>query len=69
MLRGAGQSLVLSKLCDGEHEEERQSIEVRICRICGDDAAVLEVLLPENVFVERKETLDGVRALFKPAPA
>lgn len=65
MTREMGQSLVLSRLCsdDGIATEEH-AIEVRVSQVCANGVTILEVLLPDNVFVERKETLDGVRALF-----
>lgn len=66
MIREAGQSLVLSRLCESE---EGETIEVRVSQVCAGGVAILEVLLPDNVFVERKETLDGVHALFTLAPA
>lgn len=68
MTRQAGESLVLSRLGESSCGDDGQAIEVRISRVCAEGVAILEVLLPENVFVERKEILDGVRALFAPAP-
>ena len=67
--REAGQALVLSRLCQGDGGDEGQTIEVRVSQVCAGGVAILEVLLPDNVFVERKETQEGVRALFAPAPA
>jgi hypothetical protein len=64
MIRGTGQSLVLSNLCGGCQVAERLSIEVRVSEVCAEGTTVLEVLLPDNMFVERKETLDGMEALF-----
>jgi hypothetical protein len=63
MTRETGQSLVLSRLCDGGGTEEH-AIEVRVSQVCLGGVAILEVILPDNVFVERKETMDGIRALF-----
>jgi hypothetical protein len=65
--REAGQSLVLSPLCESGHGEGLQTIEVRVSQICPGGTTILEVLVPENIFVERKETVEGVRALFTPA--
>lgn len=69
LTRQLGQSLVLSRIGDSGDADAADEIEVRVTRVCPEGAAVLEVLLPEDVFVECKETLDGVRALFTPAPA
>jgi hypothetical protein len=60
--RGTGQSLVLSSLWGGDGGAAQ--VEVRVSQVCPDGTATLEVVLPDSVFVERKETLDGVRALF-----
>ena len=65
--RETGQALVLSRLCDASGGDEAQTIEVRVSQVCAGGVAILEVLLPDNVFVERKETQEGVRALFAPA--
>lgn len=62
--RETGQALVLSGLCGGCGAGGRQGIEIRVSQVCAGGVAILEVLLPDNVFVERKETLDGVQALF-----
>lgn len=67
LTRQAGQSLVLSRIGAAGSADSPQEIEVLVTRVCSEGAAVLEVLLPEDVFVECKETLDGVRALFAPA--
>jgi len=64
MTRGTGQSLVLSSLCGGCHVSELEDIEIRVSRIGAGGEATLEVLVPDSMFVERKETLDEVRALF-----
>lgn len=62
--RNAGQSLVLSSLWGGDSQWDATQVEVRVSQVCADGTATLEVVLPDSVFVERKETLDGVRALF-----
>ena len=67
--RETGQALVLSRLCEGDHGDEEQTIEVRVSQVCSGGVAILEVLLPDDIFVERKETQEGVLALFAPAPA
>ena len=65
MTRETGQALILSRLCcDDKAGTEEHAIEVRVSQVCAGGVTILEVLLPDNVFVERKETLDGVRALF-----
>lgn len=66
MTREPGQSLVLSSLAGALHPP----VEIRISQVCAGGVAVLDVLLPDHMFVERKETLDGVHALFacRPAP-
>ncbi len=64
MTRETGQSLVLSSLCGGCQEGERLLAEIRISQVCAGGVAIVDVVLPDNVFVERKETLDGLRALF-----
>lgn len=69
LTRHAGQSLVLSWMGVAGSADAHQEIEVRVARVRPEGAAVLEVLLPEDAFVECKETLDGVRALFAPVPA
>ena len=69
IIREAGQSLVLSHLCEGAGSDDGQAIEVRVSQVCAGGVAILEMLLPDNVFVECKETLEGVRALFSLAPA
>lgn len=66
MTRETGQSLVLSSLCGGFQTVEQDDIEIRVSQICEGGVATLELLVPDNVFVERKETLEGVRALFVP---
>ena len=63
MTREAGQSLVLSRLCEASDEEV--AVEVHISHVSPNGSATLEMLLPADVFVERKETLDGVKALFR----
>lgn len=67
--REPGQALVLSRLCEGADGDDPQAIEVRVSQVCAGGVAILDVLLPDNVFVERKETQEGVRALFAPAPS
>ena len=68
MTRETGQALVFSSLCGGcGAEGTRLPIEVRVSQVCAGGVAILEVLLPDNMFVERKETQDGVRALFPQA--
>ena len=67
MTRGTGQSLVLSSLCGGCQSIETHDIEIRLSQVCDGGVATLEVFIPENVFVERKEILDGVRAMFVPS--
>lgn len=65
MTRQTGQALVLSNLCCcREDGSEAGQIEVRVSQVCAGGTAILEVILPDGVFVERKETLEGVRALF-----
>ena len=63
MTREAGQSLVLSRLCASTDEEV--AVEVRISHVSPNGSTTLEMLLPADVFVERKETLEGVKALFR----
>ncbi len=65
MMRAAGQSLVLSRLCGDCRADAPDDIEIRVSQVCDGGAATLEVLIPDNVFVERKEIWDGVRALFE----
>ena len=70
IIREAGQSLVLSRLCENDGSgDDGQAIEVRVSQVCAGGVAILEMLLPDNVFVERKETVEGVRALFTLAAA
>lgn len=65
--REMGQSLVLSSLCGGCRTDGQNDIEIRLSQVCDGGVATLEVFVPDSVFVERKEILDGVRALFVPA--
>jgi len=65
MTREAGQSLVISSLVCSEASGDGQAIEIRMAQVCAGGAATLDVLLPDHFFVERKETLDGVQALFR----
>jgi hypothetical protein len=63
MTRTAGQSLVVSRLY-GSGMDDHEGVEIRVSEICAGGVTILDMLVPENVFVERKETLEGVRALF-----
>ncbi len=65
MMRQVGQSLILSNLCDGQPVEPND-IEIRLSQVCDEGGAMLEIFIPDNVFVERKEIWDGVQALFVP---
>jgi hypothetical protein len=67
MTRETGQSLVLSSLCGGCRAVEPEDIEIRVSQVCAGGVATLEIIVPDNVFVERKEIWDGVRALFVPS--
>ncbi len=69
MTREAGQSLVISSLVCGGASVDSQAIEIRMAQVCAGGVATLDVLLPDHFFVERKETLDGVQALFRLRPA
>ncbi len=62
MTRAPGQSLVLSSLggCSGE----AGAIEIRFAEVGSGGAATLDFLLPDHIFVEHKETMDSVQALF-----
>lgn len=66
MTREPGQSLVLSGLCGGCRVTEPDDIEIRVSQVGAGGVATLEVFVPDSVFVERKETLEEVRALFAP---
>lgn len=62
MTRMQGQSLVLSSLggCAGEGGP----IEIRFAEVGAGGAATVDFLLPDHIFVEHKETMDSVQALF-----
>ncbi len=62
MTRAPGQSLVLSSLggCAGDGGP----IEIRFAEVGAGGAATLDFLLPDHIFVEHKETMDSVQALF-----
>ncbi len=62
MTRTQGQALVLSTLggCAGD----AGPIEIRFAEVEAGGAAILDFLLPDNIFVEHKETMDSVQALF-----
>ncbi len=62
MTRAKGQSLVLSSL--GGKAGDSGPIEIRFAEIAPGGAATLDFLLPDNIFVEHKETMDSVQALF-----
>jgi hypothetical protein len=66
MTRTPGQSLVLSSLggCAGEGGP----IEIRFAEVGAGGAATLDFLLPDHIFVEHKETMDSVHALFCARP-
>lgn len=67
MTRTAGQSLVLSSL--GGSFSDSGPVEIRFAEAGTGGAITLDFLLPDNIFVENKETMDGVHALFCPCPA
>lgn len=62
MICTAGQALVLSTLggCAGD----AGPIEIRLAEAGTGEAATLDFLLPDHFFVEHKETMDSVQALF-----
>jgi len=55
---------MLSTLCCCQQCGEHSLVEVRISEIAHDGEAILEVMLPQGVFADKKETMDGVYALF-----
>lgn len=62
MTRAPGQSLVLSSL--GGWAGDGGPIEIRFAEVGAGGAATLDFLLPDHIFVEHKETMDSVQALF-----
>lgn len=66
MMHVPGQALVLSTLggCSGT----AQAIEIRFAEVGADGTAMLDFLLPDHMFVEHKETMDSMQALFCALP-